>query len=617
MPIDIQVTLRGSQGAPLKWAQQDANIVALKSGAEAAFLQGDAALAMFDRLLSTDPGDGAELIMIKSSAPGSQEVLLAQWIEGLPLNAVTNFRADNTGATNTTSQLLAFYEACIITGRRGVIPAGIYKVTFGLLVFSCAFTETSWPIIETDGVFSTFFVADPATSLDAPGLYINNGTASSVVGEYWVGGYHGGLTFVDTSGATAPNRHGLKLRGMDGTVFGPMRFVGMRGDGIHIEQALYSGTNPDPYAVSGAIFDYVTADAIKGTPFKNNNYLGLTGSRINFMRATNCEGGVFYGAGAENEIGFISAGSCKGWAFDDGAHSDITGGRPEGFKLGGAEIDDIENGFRICGLQIFDIRARLIHRRNGSAFNTSGNYWPRTGVELASGFEPAVATGNLHIVHRVDAGGVGALKSQVGKFLDCSSNAGIANLTIDMSVRDNAGFGFTDADLLTGIDNNAQLRVNRDGKPILDYLPRLAFLASSTTSVTVPNSGWFSAANKIAFPTVRYNGMGIYDVDNNWAVIPYKATLPFSARIMLTLPVGTAVRFGVAIDRGGSIALVGNSTRYSANASIPQDYAVSGSYDFQAGDKVFVVCEQNTGAAVNLAAPGSAASDLQFSVGTF
>ena len=153
---------------------------------------------------------GSSLVGFVQTATGAVATTVQTKVRAVPYDAVVDFGCDNTGATNTTTKLKAFYDACIATGHQGFIPAGTYKVTPGILKFYNGAVATVWPEITTAGRTAVIYSVDTATNVDAPILewtsVVTNGDhgATWVVNGYWYGGCHGGITITDNSGQTAP-----------------------------------------------------------------------------------------------------------------------------------------------------------------------------------------------------------------------------------------------------------------------------------------------------------------------------------------------------------------------------------------------------------------------------
>lgn len=523
-------------------------------------------------------------------------------------NAVLDFGADNTGATNATTALKNFFDHCIATGTPGHIPAGSYLVTAGVLAFDNGFTDRLWPEITTDGHDAVVFNRSDAT--DAALIALTNGVATSPAGRYWKGGSLGGITFKQNGKATASAQHGLLLRGVYGTKFGWMRADDMGGSCICLPQALYLGNNPDPYAVSLCVFDGVEANRCKRYALENQNYVGLTGCAIRNLRVIECEMGGWYGLGAGNSCDIVSMGTVKGWAFDDGTFTASTGGSASRCTIGIAELDDVQNGIRLNKtLMFFGAQLRFIARYNFSALNPSEGYWPRIGISIGGGTGPSVGDVSINAVWRIEAGGI---KANLGTFTDFH-NVSSNNVSIQNRILDNAGFGFVDTDLYANSNVNGAQFVTNSSRVVLDDRIKVAAVVRSSTSDTVPNSGFGTASAKLAFATEIYDKGGYYDNSSYWFTVPYSGLYRVAARICLTMAVGTRCRMAFASDTAGSVATVLNRTDYQVNAGA-QHYELHGIVNLTAGGRLFLMADQNTAAPVNLSAPISATADLTWSV---
>lgn len=513
------------------------------------------------------------------------------------INAVLDYACDNTGLTNTTTQLLAFYNACISSGKRGYIPAGTYLVTAGVLVFDTAFVDATWPDIDTAGHQAVTFKRADATN--APMLKWSNGTATSGVGKYWRGGSHGGITIDQNGKATASSQHGISLRGVWRTRFGHMRVNDAGGSALYIEPLLYAGSNPDPYAVTFPRLEGVEANRCKRYAVENQNFVGFNGAQVDALRAINCEMGIWYGFGAANKVDVVSAGSCKGWAFDDGCDAAATGGAPSRITIGLAELDDVQYGFRLNRCSIVKANAvRFVHRKNFSALNPSGGYWPRKAVQLAGGTSPNVTDVELSLWHRIEAGGV---KADMGVFVDGSSNGNNTNVWIDQRVTDNAGFGFTDTDLYTGISSTGTIKLTRDGYPINDNTLKHYVRTNAAAGLAIANTGYTTA--KVAFSAEVSDRLGL------WVTDTFTATRPGEYRVKvtlcLTLAAGNRVR--IAVMKNAS-TVVADRMLYAVGTGA-QHYDLDDVVTLAAGDTLWISADQNNSASVAVSAPVSVGVD--------
>lgn len=431
---------------------------------------------------------------------------------------------DATGATNSTTGLLNFFNYCIDNQLDGWIPDGTYLITEGGIVLDNGHTDKTFPNIYTAGHNAVIFKG--AGSANSPILTISNGTASSGVGKFWHGGYLGGITFKDTTSDTATSRHGLQLRGIFGMRFGHMKGDALRADVVHIEQQLFGGTNPDPYNVSACTFEAINGESCIGRSLNNDNYQGFTGCEIRLLRGILNEGGLFRGYGAHNTVILAAAGSVKGWAFEEGT---AAGFAAFGFNLLNAELDDVEKGIEANVLDNAYFKARFIHRYNGSALNSGNIYWPTVAVDVGGLASPSMNNVKCDLIHRIESGGV---KANVGEFLDMNSAAGnIAGLEITQEIDDEASFGFDDTDLYTGFNAGSRVSLQRNGTIILKSIrnePLLLARVNAAQNVTN------STAAVIVFDVEEYDQYGSYNNSTGEYTTPYAGVFIVRGQISVT-----------------------------------------------------------------------------------
>lgn len=488
------------------------------------------------------------------------------------------------GRGNDTAALLAFFNACIENERPGFIPGGTYAVDEGELLFDCNFTDTPFPVIRTAGHESVIFKG--RGTADAPLLTLSNGTASSAAGRYWRGGYLGGITFLDETGDTAPNRHGIQIGGTWGVSLGWMRFQDLRADAVHVPDRVYSSDNPDPYASSFTKFRGLEAVRCKGAAIKNLNYVGMDGWEIEALHAVD-GGGGWIGGGSGCSVGLLSAGGLKGWAYDDGVPSGSRSANRNTILV--ADLDNVENGIRLNRSSQCEFRQiRFVHRFQ-SGINTAAEYWPRTAVDLAGGSSSAVSQIKMEIAHRVEGGGSLA---QLGTFVNGHNNGNVAEVAIDQNFSDQGSIGVTPAHLFSNM-LNTKTHLTCQAKTIWDSRAKANSLAHGTSATVVPNTGLGSAV--IAFPTESLDPGGNYNPTNSSFTAPYEGLFDFEAFIPLTLAAGTRVRMALIIGGGNAQCL---SVQYAATNAV-QTYVLRGQLSLDAGEVVQVTADQNTAASVS------------------
>lgn len=420
------------------------------------------------------------------SIPGAQGPIGATGAQGPSgdrVNAVVDYAADNTGATNATTALKNFFDYCIANKKAGHIPAGSYLVTAGVLDFDNGHVETQFPDISTAGPKATHWNMADATN--APMFQLRNGTATSGSGKYWIGGSLGGITFNQNSKTKASGQHAISLRGVKGMRFGDMVANSMGGSMLHMPALLYGGSNPDPYAVWQCQFSLLEANYCDGRIIDNQNYVGFNGNHVFFARGIQNVLGGIYGLGAGNTIFILSMGSCSGWAIDDGTHSAATGGNPSRNRIWVAELDDVQYGIRLNRSLDTIISARFVHRHNFSVLNASEGYWPRKVMDLGQGTSPSLKILLATIMHRIESGG---LKAAMGAFYALGGGGNVIDMQIDSTIVDNAGFSLADTELYSGNNTNSYFRLTRDGRQIIAANTRPASLmrgSSAGTALTI------------------------------------------------------------------------------------------------------------------------------------
>lgn len=524
-------------------------------------------------------------------------------------DAINDFGADNTGATNATAALLNFYNACINTGITGVIRAGTYKVTTGVLVFDNGFTDKSWPQIETDGQQATIFQIDSATETNAAVLTWSNGTATSGVGKYWRGGSHGGLTIKGSgTGAAYTSQHHISLTGTWGIKFGWMRSDSCKGNSVHLPQALYSGTNPDPYANSFTYFECIESNFSAGYGFYNANWVGMDSWLVNHVRIIQPSLGGWYGIGSGNAINDWSVGNTVGWAFDDGTYTAATGGAPQRNYIKVAEFDNCKYGIRLNRSTRTEFQGIRLVTRYQTTPNATALYWPLIGVDLAGGTSPSVNNVDLDVQWRVEAGGVLA---NLGTYIQ-STSSGLFNANVDWL--DNGSLGITESNFLSKctLRYDTPMYVVRKTKPLYDSRDKAFSFARGSASTTVINSGYGTATSVLAFPT-QLSGLSsastIYNTTNYYFTAPRTGWYRVELSIPMTVAAGTLIRLGLW-DGSATIA---NVYQYAPTANA-QMYSLNATVFLNQGNNIYAIGNQNTGTASVACTPVILNAEVRFVV---
>ncbi|HEX7639323.1 MAG TPA: hypothetical protein VF457_13080 [Burkholderiaceae bacterium] len=545
---------------------------------------------------------GSTLMGFIQSAAGAIATTVAKKLARV-LDAVVDFGADPTGATNSTVALQAFYAACITSGKRGYIPPGTYLVTPGQLVFT-ATTYQAWPHIETAGHWCTTFKVDPSTHVNAPILAWNNGVQTSTApSAQWYGGSHGGVTFLDTTGDSAPLRSGMSFAGMWGIEFGWIKGQSLTGDVITVPN-LVVGTDPDAYAVSDLRIYHIEAQSCAGWMVQNLNGVGMDSWMVEtFYCNSGGLGGVFgAGDGMYWLKGAIS--NTKGWAWDDGGYAGSAVGGGNRNTYGVLELDNVQYGIRLNHSYL----ARFLNVRFNCRYqfgaNTTPTYWPLTAVSMCDGMSPSCKDTEMSLYFRIEGGGSLA---DLGTFVTANDNGNVLGVEIKADYQDDGALGVTDSLLFTNFRNTVAYCTRRT-RELIDTRDKALVFARGSASTSVPNSG-YAGATAIAFPTSVFPTASTnYDGTSSTFTAPRTGLYYWEAALPLALTIGTRVRIGVVADG----LLSESAAQYSVNAATVS-YQASGYVILQQGQTVYLTADQNTGGSVSCS-PVSTNDEVRFVV---
>lgn len=536
------------------------------------------ASALFDVISGTGTANGYDIV-----AHGSLSLSFVIRTQSYMFSS--GFGAKGDGTTNDTLAIKAFIQYLIDNEVSGKLEGGTYKVDLGVLVFDNGHTDVNFPVIDTDGKFNTVFVNN--TDINSPFLTFTNGTAASGAGKYWNSGLLDGIGFKRTTGsATNTGQHGLVLRGFNYTKFGNMLAMDIGGDAIHIEQKLFGGNNPDPYHINGCVFDGVEAIRCGGYAFYNDNFVGLAGCVITQIRAIENKG-VFFGQGASNIVGTISAGSNAGWGI--GEDISATGGSSSRFTLITAEFDDQEFGINANRAAFSNYgRVRFVHRYRFGPHNPAGGYWPTTGIDVGSN---SCTNCTFDIIDRIEAGGA---KTDVGVFSDYNNSGNISNTFVYRQNLDNAGFGFVDSDFYTNLAQSAHIEQTiQNGKKIIDTVGDESVFIRLPTTYSMPNSG-FTSTSIVQYSVVLKDHLGLFNATAYEYTVPSTGNYDIESNVNMALNAGNRVRFAVVINSGAS---KGAKYTYIPTTGTQTVHYKTTLY-LNAGDKIKITADQNTGAAL-------------------
>jgi hypothetical protein len=563
-----------------------------------------------------------------------------------------DFGADNTGATDTTIAMKAFYDHCIAKQVRGYIPAGTYRIRPGQIILDSGATRKPFPVIETAGHYAVTFKFDNTAPLvDQPMIVITNGRAGSATpgggggNNGWQGGSHGGLTIIDEGGVSnasrgLTNRHGLELQGWLNGKLGYILYKAndRPGSAIFVPRALFNSanvfngvgaSNPDPCAISALVIEGVEAQYARYT-IENKNYDGFDGVTVNYARGIlNSEGGI-YGCGQGCHFKSGSFGSCAGWAWDDGTNIDADGGTPNRTIVENFEIDDCQFGIRINRITNSEFRQTRFNHRYNSSFtplNNGEGFWPRKCIEVASGTSPNISNVTFDkIIHRISPleagvnaagknGGVAFGKSAMGIFLTTSNPSSIVGFSYDHQVIDAPNFVFTSKDFYSGFTQNSVAVLRTNGQIFFDSTKTNYAVASySGTTPNVSAGGFGSATSILALNAVRTDKGAQYNAPAFKYRVPYSGQIKLSAQIETTAAIGTRIDLGFASRpkaSTGAFSLVATSRNYAVSTGSQTFMLPETSISVEEGDEIVMMAATNLTTSVPLTPTIAASASCQ------
>lgn len=546
------------------------------------------------------PG-GADLIGFQQELFGAVPRTLAEKL--FEEISTDDFGVPKDGSTDSTFKFNQFKDALLLTGRRGYINPGAYVFTKGGVVFDNGNVNRSFPFIRTDG--PQFVSIRPVGSVNAPLIQILGGSIASGGNTFWNSGFLGGFTIIGDNAPYNVENAGIRLRGVQNLRVGHIRANNLSGDVVHLPNAVIGGTNPDPFNVANLVIDTIEGNFCKGMLLNNLNHVGLAGFDCGFMRAIQCERGVWFGFGSASTVNAISVGSCLGWSLDDGTQigNPTTANR---VHIGLCELDDAQFGIRLSRTQGVTIdRVRFVHRRNGSPLNQSGLYFPRIAIDINGGILPATRSVRINATHRIEAGGV---KADVGVFSDYHSNANIADVHVDHDLTDNAGIGFIDTDLFINTNANMDHQITRVGMKINDTQFQEFVLANTNGTVVVPSGGYTTPANDIPFAAEASDRRILFN--SPFFTAKYDGFVRITAQLGLSTTANVRIQMGVRrITTGGVSIMALNTRQFQAVTGILQTYVVNGIVPCLAGDRFALNMDNDSGAGLPEAIFGSLAAD--------
>lgn len=524
------------------------------------------------------------------------------------VDAVADYGCDNTGATNTTTALKAFYDRCIATGKLGFIPAGTYKVTPGVLSFVCGSTDQAWPNIYTAGHEATIFQVDSANDADAAVIAWSNGTEFA----FWQGGSHGGITVEGVgSGAAKTSQHHFSFQGICRARFGWLQSTNSKASAFHLPQKL-TGTDPDGWACSFLQFQGIEANSPAGYLLLNENYVGMDSWEVFNWRCKGALTGVWKGIGSGNVIWNGSVQNSFGWLFDDGTNADATGGSPQRNYFFIAEGDNIQNGIRLNRSSRTEFIGFRMPSRFQTAPNTDANYWPRTYIDLGGGAGPAVQEIKIDMLARLESGGA---SGDLGTWCNLHSTGNVGGVELISQFLDNGGLG-VGASFLRAINVNAAtaftnamgstnlLIQDQSDRPVSDAI-------GSAATTSIPNTG-FGGTTGIVFGSERFfPATACYDTTTYTYTAQRSGPHMVTVKYAITAAAGTRVRTAVKTSANGVELL---AMQYAEPGAVSQSFGTYGVVMLTAGDTMFVTADQNTATAAIACDVVDNSNEIQFVV---
>jgi hypothetical protein len=275
---------------------------------------------------------------------------------------------------------------------------------------------------------------------DAPILEI----ASTTPWNYVSGGLLGDLEIIDWTGHEAPNRHGLRLAGVQHMQFGTLKGTSLRGDVVHIQDRTAGDFNGDPVHVFDCRFACIENDRGAGWALNNDapnqtfnfNDLGV-------VRAVFSGHGAWRGSGAGNVCRVVDVGGCRGWAVD----FRVNHGAPARTIIFAAEFDSPEYGMRVSGNLLLKLwGARFNHRyREQPGSEADDKAWPKVAIQLGEHeadrkANPALASLAMNIqmevTHRLGPHTNPLTPETMGVLLDLSNDDGVCDITVKTQIID-------------------------------------------------------------------------------------------------------------------------------------------------------------------------------------
>lgn len=347
-----------------------------------------------------------------------------------------DFGAVGDGIIDDTDALVALFAAMQTEGKPGLLGGEGEETRYLVRAGEWFWTFDNSVTVDPPGLpgprlycAGKVVIVAKSGSGDEPLLSIHNDP--NYGGRVIHGGHVDGMWFEDTTGDTAPNRHGIELYGVEMMYFGPMFSAALKGDLLHI-RSMGTATTADAWHVYGCVFAGALTWQTEGWTFNNDSVSQVfVGNYLHSVGNTLGQKGAFRGPGAMNAIGEISVYATQGWAID----LTTSIGTSQRIKIRNFELDAPQYGLRVSGMQLVDLgRGRIIHRRSRTGallppipLNTT---WPLQGIEFADVIGGQVVDHVRAIVnHRFDSSI--ASDAELGTIASYGSTSAVRNVEID------------------------------------------------------------------------------------------------------------------------------------------------------------------------------------------